>query len=147
MNSIIDKIRQELEENIDEKAQRTSQNFFKEKIKFYGVKTATVNKIGKKYFKSIKDRTKNDIFDLCDEFWQSGYIEESFIACKWSYFVHEDYETNDFAIFEKWVDSYVNNWASCDTLWCPKKAIYLSSLRASPHFRLRALAAFSYLPT
>ena len=102
MNSIIDKIRQELEENIDEKTQRTSQNFFKEKIKFYGVKTATVNKIGKKYFKSIKERTKNEIFDLCDELWQLGYIEESFIACKWSYFVHKDYETNDFAIFEKW---------------------------------------------
>lgn len=116
MNSIIDKIRQELEENIDEKTQRTSQNFFKEKIKFYGVKTATVTKIGKEYFESIKHKTKNEIFDLCEELWQSGYIEESFIACKWSYFVHKDYEPNDFAIFEKWVDSYVNNWASCDTL-------------------------------
>ena len=31
MNKLISKIRQELEQNGDEKTQRTSQNFFKEK--------------------------------------------------------------------------------------------------------------------
>jgi 3-methyladenine DNA glycosylase AlkD len=38
MENIIDNIRKELRKNIDEKTQATSQNFFKEKIKFYGVK-------------------------------------------------------------------------------------------------------------
>jgi len=53
---------------------------------------------------------------LCDELWKSGYIEESFIACNWSYYMHENYSSSDFLIFEKWLKSYVNNWASCDTL-------------------------------
>ena len=43
-------------------------------------------------------------------------MEESFIACNWSYYIHGKYEPVDFEVFEKWVNSYVNNWASCDTL-------------------------------
>ena len=116
MISIINKIRQELKQNSDEKTQKTGQNFFKEKIKLYGVKTAIVSKIGKEYFKAIKDKKKTEIFDLCEELWRSGYMEESFIACNWSYFVYKDYEPKDFEVFEKWVNNYVSNWASCDTL-------------------------------
>ena len=114
--SLILRIRQELEKNIDDKTQRTGQNFFKEKIKIYGVKTAIVSKIGKEYYKLIKNRKKEEIFNLCEELWQSGFIEESIIACNWSYYLHKDYEPEDFKVFENWVDSYVNNWASCDTL-------------------------------
>jgi len=38
MTTIIDTIRQELIKNSDEHTRKTSQNYFKEKIKFYGVK-------------------------------------------------------------------------------------------------------------
>jgi len=116
MISIINKIRQELKQNSDEKTKKTGQNFFKEKIKFYGIKTAIASKIGKEYFKAIKDKKKTEIFDLCEELWRSGYMEESFIACNWSYFIRKDYEPNDFEVFEKWINNYVSNWASCDTL-------------------------------
>lgn len=116
MESIIDEIRTKLKHSIDEKSQATSQNFFKEKIKCYGVKTPTVNKISKEYFKLIDSKTKSEIFDLCEILWQSGFIEESFIACNWSYYIHKKYESGDFQIFEKWINNYVNNWASCDKL-------------------------------
>ncbi|MBN1821103.1 MAG: DNA alkylation repair protein [Prolixibacteraceae bacterium] len=116
MENIIDKIRITLRNNVDEKTQRTSQKFFKEKIKFYGVKVPIVNKISREYFKLIELKTKSEIFDLCESLWQSGFIEESFIACNWSYHIHKRFEPEDFQIFEKWVDEYVNNWASCDTL-------------------------------
>jgi 3-methyladenine DNA glycosylase AlkD len=116
MNPIIDKIRQALKENIDEKTQRSSQDFFKERIKCYGVKTPIVGRIGKEYFAVLKDKTKKEIFNLCEELWQSGYIEESFVACHWSYYVRKDFTPGDFKVFEKWIVSYVNNWASCDTL-------------------------------
>jgi len=116
MENIIEKIREELTNNIDEKTQKTSQNFFKEKIKFYGVKVPTVNKISKDFYKLIDSKTKTEIFSLCESLWQSGYIEETFIACNWSYYIHDKYEPKDFQIFEKWIHDYVNNWASCDTL-------------------------------
>ncbi|MFA4853340.1 MAG: DNA alkylation repair protein [Bacteroidales bacterium] len=115
MNSIIKIIRNELKQNSGEKTKETGQKFFKEKIKLYGVKSAIVSKIGKEYFKTIKDKNKTEIFDLCEELWQSGYMEESFIACNWSYSIRKNYEPKDFKVFEKWVNNYVSNWASCDT--------------------------------
>ncbi len=113
---IIETVRDVLKNSIDEKTKATSQNFFKEKIKYYGVKVPTVNRISKEYFKLMKSKTKPEIFDLCEALWSSGYIEESFIACKWSYYLHEQYEPCDFQVFERWINQYVNNWASCDTL-------------------------------
>lgn len=116
MGNIIDKIRLELIKNSDEKTQATAQNFFKEKIKFYGVKSSIVHRISKDYFKRIDFKPKSEIFDLCESLWQSGFIEETFIACHWSYYIHKKYEPEDFQIFENWINAYINNWASCDTL-------------------------------
>ena len=103
MRMIIESIRMQLKQNADEKTRNSGQAFFKEKVKLYGVKTATVSKIGKECFNAIKDIKKTEIFNLCEELWQSGYMEESFIACNWSYFIHQDYKPEDFKIFEKWI--------------------------------------------
>jgi len=80
------------------------------------VKSVFVSKMSKDYFKSIKNNSKEEIFGLCEQLWKSQTLEESFIACNWSYFVHKEYQPNDFNVFEKWISNYVNNWASCDTL-------------------------------
>lgn len=116
MKNIISDLRISLKENIDQKTKESSQRFFKEQIVCYGVKSALVGNISKQYFKLIKDKTKAEIFELCEELWLSGYLEESFIACNWSYNIHSSYETKDFIIFKKWIEKYLNNWASCDTL-------------------------------
>lgn len=116
MFRIIEEIRKELKKNIDEKTQSSSQNFFKERIKFYGVKVPTVRKISNKFFKQTENLNKTEVFEICENLWQSGYLEESFIACYWSYNIREKFERSDFSVFEKWLNEYVNNWASCDTL-------------------------------
>jgi 3-methyladenine DNA glycosylase AlkD len=116
MTTILSDIRKELKANADEKIQQSSLRFFKEEIKCYGIKTALVDKIAKQYFKLLNDTSKTEILALCDELWQSGYMEESFIACNWSYFIHENYELDDLTVFEKWVNNYISNWAACDTL-------------------------------
>lgn len=116
MSDIILKIRKELRQNADEKLKKSGERFFKEKVKMYGMKTALGIQIGKKYWKEIQNKDKKEIFVMCEELWKSGYMEESFIACNWSYFLNKKYEEKDFAIFEKWVKTYVSNWASCDTL-------------------------------
>jgi 3-methyladenine DNA glycosylase AlkD len=116
METILTKIRRELTSNIDEKYKTGSQNFFKGEIKNYGVRNGIVHKISRKYYAQIKIRPKADIFDLCEKLWQSGYIEESIVACNWSYYIHRKYEPPDFDTFEKWIGRYVSNWATCDTL-------------------------------
>ncbi|MDL2230685.1 DNA alkylation repair protein [Alistipes sp. OttesenSCG-928-L06] len=116
MEEIINQIRQTLRENTDEKTIANGKNFFKEEIKTYGVKTPVAQRIGRDYLKKIKHLPKVEIFALCEQLWQSGMLEESFIACNWSYALREQYTPDDFEVFDRWVNRYVSNWASCDTL-------------------------------
>lgn len=116
MKSIVNKVRKELKQNADEKLKKSGERFFKEEVKMYGMKTALGIQIGKKYWKEIQNRDKREIFEMCEELWKSGYMEESFIACNWAFNLSKQYEEKDFLIFEKWVNTYVSNWASCDTL-------------------------------
>lgn len=116
MKTIAEQIRISLEQNIDEKTLLTAQHFFKEKINVYGVKIPTVHKISKDLFAQNKQLSKNEIWQICTLLFQSGNMEESFIACDWSYFIHKKYEKSDFETFTYWIENYINNWASCDTL-------------------------------
>lgn len=115
MNPIINTVRRMLKENSDAKTKESADRFFKEKVVLYGVKSAVAGKIIKECFKEVKDLKKAEIFELCETFWRSKYMEESFVACGWSYNLHKSYEPQDFKVFEQWVSKYVTNWASCDT--------------------------------
>jgi 3-methyladenine DNA glycosylase AlkD len=116
MADMIDQIRKILHQNADETIRLSSRRFFKEEVTVYGIKTTLVTSISKEFFAGIRNLPKNEIFAICEKLWQSGYMEESFIACNWSHSLRKQYEISDFALFEKWVDQYVSNWASCDTL-------------------------------
>lgn len=114
MDPVIARIRQELTAQADPEIQRTSQRFFKEEIRCYGMKTATGIAIAKKYWKEIKNRPKPEIFALCEELYTSGYMEESFIVSEWAHALSGRYEKEDLRVFRHWIDTYITNWASCD---------------------------------
>lgn len=116
MNNIIQTIRQQLVEASDEKTKLSGLRFFKEKVELYGVASAVVGKIAKANFEKVKGEPKESILGMCEELWQSGMLEESFIACNWSYELHKSFVEEDLVWMEQWVGQYLNNWASCDTL-------------------------------
>lgn len=116
MQNIVNEVRRQLQENTDEKARESGQRFFKEAVTMYGMKTTVATAIAKETFTRLKGRPKEEIFALCEDLWISGYMEESFIACAWSYNLRKQYQPDDFPVFERWVSQYVSNWASCDTL-------------------------------
>jgi 3-methyladenine DNA glycosylase AlkD len=113
---VLEAVREELVQGIDEKTRDSAQRFFKEEVKFYGVKAASVKKIAQKYLRVIKGRDKRDIFALCENLLQSGYGEEAFIAFEWAYSMRKSFQPEDFQVFESWLLKYVDNWAKCDTL-------------------------------
>jgi 3-methyladenine DNA glycosylase AlkD len=115
-DEIITEIRNELQLAIDPKTSGTYSRFFKEDVLSYGVKTATVSQIARKYYAEIKSRGKKEIFLLCEELLKSDYNEEAFIAFDWVYRIHTEFTPEDFWVFEKWLKDYINNWAKCDTL-------------------------------
>lgn len=155
MNNILESLRQELRNVSDEKTMATSRNFFKEKIQVYGVKTPTVQKISKEYLKAIQTLPKSEIFALCDGLWQSGIMEESFVACHWSYAISKRFEPADFRVLETWIKEYVSNWASCDTLcnhtvgefveMYPEFTAKLKEFAGSPNRWVRRAAAVTFI--
>ncbi len=116
--NLLGELRKALKEKIDPKTRDTSHRFFKkgEAARVYGIKTVEVRKIGKAFYKQLKGRPKQEIFDLCEALWQSNYLEEAIVACIWSEALNKQFVPSDFTIFERWVKTYVNNWAACDTL-------------------------------
>jgi 3-methyladenine DNA glycosylase AlkD len=114
MDPVIAQIRQELAAQADPEIQKTSKRFFKEDITCYGMKTATVIAIAKKFWKEVKTHPKPEIFASCEELYRSGYIEESFIVSEWAHALSGRYEREDLAVFRRWIDTYITNWASCD---------------------------------
>jgi 3-methyladenine DNA glycosylase AlkD len=77
---ILSELRQDLESSIDEKTKNSYQHFFKEEVKAYGVKTPIVENIAKSFFDRIREKSKKDIFSLCEKLLESDYSEEAFIA-------------------------------------------------------------------
>ncbi len=116
MNKVIQDLRSELILKADDKIKLSGERFFREEVKLYGIRSGVVNRIGKDHYKALADQSKENIFYFCEELWKSGILEESFIACNWSYYVHKQYKIIDFEMFERWINRYVSNWASCDTL-------------------------------
>lgn len=116
MTTIIDQVRNELRHLSSEKVRISSQRFFKEEIKTYGVKAAVLHKLSKELYKAFDFKSKQELYETCELLWQSGYIEEAAIACNWSYYIRKQYEPADFETFERWISNYVDNWATCDSL-------------------------------
>lgn len=116
MKEIIKELRSDLAARVDEKTKISGQRFFKEDVNIMGIKSAVVIATSKDHFKRMTDQSKTSVFALCDDLFSSGIMEESFVACNWSYFVHKQYTSDDFETFDKWVNKYVSNWATCDTL-------------------------------
>ena len=114
MDTVIAQIRQELNDIADPGIQQSAKRYFKEEIRCYGAKTATVTALARKHWKDVKNRPKKEIFTLCEDLYRSGYLEESFIVSEWVQRLSGNFEREDFAVFQRWIDSYISNWASCD---------------------------------
>ena len=113
---IISDIRADLRSSVDEKTKNGFRRFFKEDVKCYGVKTPDVEKIAKKHFEEVRGKNKKEVFNICEKLLKSDFHEEAIIAFEWAYSLRKYYDENDFGMFERWIERYVNNWAKCDTL-------------------------------
>lgn len=114
METVLEKIRTELKNSSDQSTQKNFQRFFKEEVRYYGVKAATVNRIAKKYWGTIESLDKQEIFKLCEELYSSDYCEEAFIVSNWVPNLADRFVVADLVLFRTWIEQYVNNWAKCD---------------------------------
>lgn len=157
MHPVHSRVREALLFVATEENRESSKRFFKEHIVCYGVRSGEVRAISKEFLTQVKALSKEEALELCEALWQSGVIEESFVACHWSEKLHKLYEPADFATFERWINNYVSNWASCDTLcnhtvgdFVMKYPDYIASLkhfaRSTNRWTRRAAAVSLIIP-
>ena len=150
-------VRKELEANAEEKYRKVNQKYFKEKISCYGVRTLIVRKIAKKYFKKIKHFDKKEIFALGEELFKNQYNEEATIAIQWIAGISEQFEKQDFKVFEGWLTKYIDNWGKDDDFCLhivhpiiekyPELIEKLKSWSHSKNMWLRRASAVSFITT
>jgi len=115
METILTKLRQLLAAEASEKSRISAQRFFKEEITNYGVKNPVVHKIARELYPEIRSKSKAEILAICGKLWESGYFEESLVACTWAEKLQKQFVPDDFVVFERWINNNITNWASCDT--------------------------------
>lgn len=112
---IIESVKTALEAASTEQNRISGKRYFKEEVALIGVTGKDVKNISRNYYREVEHLPKSGIFDICEEMWQTGCMELSFIACDWTYNRRNEFVKDDFVTFERWVKNYINNWASCDT--------------------------------
>ena len=153
--SIVQSLREKLKTHADEHTRQSGLRFFKEEIIVYGVKTPVVHQISKNFFSLIKTEPKTHVWDLCEQLWKSGVMEEAIVACNWSYALRKKFVPDDMLLFERWVNQYVSNWATCDT-FCnhtmgaffekyPEQVTILKTFATSPNRWMKRAAAVSLI--
>ena len=116
MPTILTRLRHDLKAAADPRIKAGAPRFFKEKIKCHGTPTAEGVRIGKAYFQELTGQSKPEVFALCEELFATGYNEEAWIAADWADRMQKDFRPGDFKLLERWLATYVDNWAKCDTL-------------------------------
>ena len=155
MSTIIQQLRADLTANIDEQTKQSSQHFFKEQVKMYGIKTATVGQIAKKYWRQVKSLSKPGIFSLCEELYKSNYMEEAFVVSNWLPEYIDNLQASDIATFKRWIECYIDNWAKCDgfcnhtvgdlIVKCPEIVAEVKSWAKSSNRWLKRASAVSFI--
>ena len=118
VESLLEQIRAELTANADSDAKASGERFFKEPVCMYGMKLSVARTIANAALKTARAQklSKQSMLELCEELWRSGMQEEAIIACVFTESLRKSYTPDDFELFERWVSTYVGNWAACDTL-------------------------------
>lgn len=129
--------------------------FFKHEIQCLGVSSPQTQQIGRRILQELKGKNKAFVFELAENLFQTGYIEEALMAAQLVYNQKQKFEPQDFFVFEKWIAAYVNNWAVCDT-FCnqtigtmimnfPEFVQQVKQWGLSPNLWMRRAAAVSFI--
>lgn len=101
----------EIQRTLTERSDKGNIDFFQMMVpgeqKIYGVKTPVLNELAKKY--------KEGAFDLAEELWNAGALEEKIIAIK---IIEKVGKTDPLRVLKlfKQFSKQIGNWAVCDGL-------------------------------
>jgi len=155
VQAMLEWLRAELTAAADPNFREGQKWFFKEPVDPYGVRTVHLNRIVRDLYRRVKGWQPADRNKLCTEMWKNGRLEESSAVCHLYRRFASQCAEREFRLFERWLDRFVNTWATCDGLstWLiaaslqnePKLIGELEAWTRSPNRWRRRSAAVSLL--
>jgi 3-methyladenine DNA glycosylase AlkD len=88
--------------------------FFKEGVDPYGVRSKKVHEVARCVYRELKNWPAADRDRFMNELWKSGKLEEGAVVCYVYRRFSKECAEREFAMFERWLDKYVTNWANTD---------------------------------
>jgi 3-methyladenine DNA glycosylase AlkD len=116
VDELLARVRSELGAHVDENFRRGVLNFFREPVDPYGVRSPDVKAIARMAYAEVKRWPAPQRLRFANELWKSGKIEECGIAIDVYRRLGKQFGAAEFAVFERWIDRWVHNWANCDGL-------------------------------
>jgi 3-methyladenine DNA glycosylase AlkD len=107
-------VREELRSHIEPAYRAGMVAYVREPIDPYGVRAPEVKRIAAAVYKIVKPWPAAALRRLCGELWKSGKFEEGAIVIYVYRRLRKQFAAPEFALFERWIDRYVRNWAHCD---------------------------------
>lgn len=90
------------------------QQFFQHEVDTYGVRSPQVHQVAREVYAAIKKWTKAERNRLMEELWKLRCLEAGAVVC----YVYRRFAAqcgvDEFRLFSRWLDRYVNNWAHTD---------------------------------
>jgi 3-methyladenine DNA glycosylase AlkD len=115
VNEWLKEIRHSLEALSTPERKASTLRFFKHPVQVIGVSNPMTQAIGRSIIKEIKGESKEWSFQLAQQLFATGFLEEALLACQIVFSQKRSFDETDFKIFESWVNLYIHNWAVCDT--------------------------------
>jgi len=120
VNDLLSEIRAEFARLADPRAAESAQRFFKDQpVQHGGVTSPQIQRIERDFYPRIKKLPIADRDRLCTALWASGKHEQGAFVCYAYRRFAKQCGAREFALFTRWLDRYVDNWAHTDglSLW------------------------------
>lgn len=112
---IISEIRQEIKRLAENPNNvKDYSRFHKDGKRHISLASNITKKLYAEEFKKVKHLNKKQIFDLCERLLECKDSSCRGMAFDWALRMRKQYAKEDFSIFKKWLDHYVDTWGSCD---------------------------------
>ena len=147
--------RAELQRRADPEFAAGVRNFFVERVDPRGVRSSELKEVERGVYRELRRFSAAERNRYSTELWKGGKLEDGTLVCHVYRKFARECGAPEFALFERWLDRYVSNWAHCDGIasWLVAAAIAndaslkprVEAWTASPNRWKRRAAAVSFL--
>ncbi len=84
--------------------------------RFLGVRTPVIRRVAGEQYSTIKAEGVDLKLRLCEGLLETRLYEHKVVAFDWAYRCRREHREEHLDVFERWLDTYVDDWMDCDDL-------------------------------